>query len=149
MTIQELREQSIPRWVRVIRTGIEWEVREIYYSTDGICCWGDKERNCYWTGNLSDVRLLTPVEYKGRKIAVGDRVVFRNDWYEVMGYSWVLGCWAINVVCPNDVNDTHRLISKEIESHDYGQTQETISIAGKKYDKAEFERATKDLKEIK
>ena len=68
--------------------------------------------------NFSDVRFLTPVEFKGKKIAIGDEVLYGRDWCIVYGYFWFDGRLVLNIVKDNDYeNECHCLTIDSITAH--------------------------------
>lgn len=57
--------------------------------------------NDHWF-NKSDLQFLTPVEFKGKAIAIGDEVKWGGSWYMVYDYYWFDGKWNLLVVKDND-----------------------------------------------
>lgn len=134
MTFEEITNPK--KYVRVIDStyiptkktkemvGGEFEVRIEWYSDNTVGVW-DKDKSDWWIFNRSDVQFLTPVEYKGKKIAIGDEVLFASIWRKVYGYHWYNDEWELNVVSSNNFEYmcTH-LYAEEIQDHRTPQTNE-------------------------
>lgn len=43
--------------------------------------------------DYSEIQFLTPVQYEGRYVGLGDKV----NWYEVFGYCWFCDSWNLNI----------------------------------------------------
>lgn len=76
-TIDEEKEKMI---------GGDFEVRDIYYEIKLYVLWNKDKKNSYGF-SFSDIQILTPVEYKGRLVGVGDEVLYNDSWYEVFGWT--------------------------------------------------------------
>lgn len=97
------------KWVRVIDStyhpseytramvGGEYEVRSERHEIVSVLPRTTDKSNHWWF-NRSDVVFLTPVEFEGKRIGIGDEVLMGGDWYKVYGYYWIDGEWELNVV---------------------------------------------------
>jgi hypothetical protein len=86
-------------WVRVISNtkdpenkemnkmiGGEFEVRSSCYYGDDVFLL-DEDKSDIWCFNKSDVRFLTPIKFKDRHIAIGDKIKLDGEWYEVISFA--------------------------------------------------------------
>jgi hypothetical protein len=97
--------------------GGEFEVRAKYYCDNTVSVWNKDKSNC-WIFNRSDVRFLTPVEFNGKRIAIGDEVESGRDWYLVYGYHWFDGRWRLDLCRDNDCRgECYWLSEEEITAH--------------------------------
>ena len=110
MTYEELQNQ-IPE-VRIIATGEEFKVDNIDYSSKKVWL---KSGETY---SFSEVRFLTPLSFKGKRIAIGDEVKVYDDWYKVYGYSWFNGRYFLLLVGDNNFEaGCMRIYIGEIQDH--------------------------------
>ena len=123
------------------------EVADICYN-DSTTCVYTKDKSDYWRFNFSDVQEVTGMKFNGQDICVGDEVMWNEIWRTVLGYF----VWCEKLKIRTGTNkDTVIISEKEIAAHRplYLQKVDTIEIAGRKFNKKEFEEATKGLKEVK
>jgi len=134
MTFQEIINPK--KYVRVIDStynpnketkemvGGEFEVRVEWYSDKTVAVW-NKDKSDSWGFNRSDVQFLTPVEYKGKRVAIGDEVLYCEEWCKVYGYFWYDGYWKLNTVQNNDFeNKCYYLRAEDIQDHRTPQNNE-------------------------
>lgn len=123
MTIEEIKEQIVPKWVRVI--GNTFNVNDTTESMVGgvfeVFGWPRKDTVCVINEekstlkffNRSDVQILTPVVHKGYRIGIGDMV----DDKEVVGWNWSDGSWSLTTIADGDLEDgTYALGEHDFES---------------------------------
>lgn len=48
----------------------------------------NKDKSDFWWFNESELQELTPLEYNGHRIGIGDWVYAYGEWHEVYGYYW-------------------------------------------------------------
>lgn len=118
------------KWVRVIDStysdveearamiGGEYEVRAERLHDDTVSVWAPDRYNRY-IFNRSDVVFLTPVEFEGKRIGIGDEVQIRGSfWHKVYGYYWSDGRWALNAVFAEDFEGScHSQYADYITAH--------------------------------
>lgn len=125
MNLQELRNK--PREWKVIDTkSLNSNVRGIigstfeeyaYFNHDKTVQLYDKEKNDAWFFNLSDLQEMTPLEYNGVRIGIGDEVKYKDYWSEVYGYTWYDGKWQIFGAREKGYEDTFPYQLSEISGH--------------------------------
>lgn len=111
MTFEELTNPK--KYVRILDStyaklyetlemiGGEFEVKSEYYSHNQVGIYNSDKSN-YWTFNRSDVQFLTPIEFEGRKIGIGDTIIYYGDEFKVYGYRWYDGEFIVSAVRVDD-----------------------------------------------
>jgi hypothetical protein len=121
MNLQELRDK--PREWKVIDTTrsfapkqIEGNILEEYIYHNGnktvTLCGEDLH-----TFLLSDLQEMTPLEYNGVRIGIGDEIMWNGKWREVYDYIWYDGKWRISTVYDGDYQNNYLLADYDIEDH--------------------------------
>ena len=94
----------------------------------------------------SDVRFLTPIKFGDRHIAIGDKVKWRDDWFEVISFAKTEKEEGVFVKQRNEFMFT--LVNDELdEIQDHNpeiETDEYIEIDGEKWSKATIREALKN-----
>lgn len=124
MNLKELQNMK-PR-VRIIDSnryesskeliGKELEVRVINYEDNIISVYNENKADIFWL-NLSGVRFLTPLKFKGKSIAIGDEILWAGVWRTVYDYSWYDGEFMIGTVKDNNFVDCWSLKESGIKDH--------------------------------
>lgn len=130
MNLQELRNK--PREWKVIDntyyseeyTGIKVKkmigdiFEECRYSNyDKTVTLWNKDKSGFWTFRFSDLQEMTPLEYNGVRIGIGDEVKYKDYWSEVYGYTWYDGKWQIFGAREKGYEDTFPYQLSEISGH--------------------------------
>lgn len=107
--------------------------------------------NTLYHFNRSDLQPLTPVQYKGRYVGVGDEVRFSGAWYEVFGWAVHKEEVCLTVALLSSYKTTYFLQEDEIQDIRplYPQKDtETIKIGNNVYNKQEVEEALANVKSL-
>ncbi|MFW5983193.1 MAG: hypothetical protein ACOCQ4_01735 [bacterium] len=141
-------------WVRVISNtkhpknlrmnemvGKECKVGKNNYNLDSVDVWFDDID--WYPFNKSDVRFLTPIKFKDRYIAIGDKIKWDNDWYEVISFAEP---GKVKVLFIGNERESFGTNEDKIEDHDPGieTDEEYIEIDGEKWSKSTIKEALKN-----
>ena len=86
--------------------------------------------------NKSDLAEVTPIQFKGKSICIGDEVEWDDTWYKVTDYFKYDGVYRL--VVENKEQGTHLINKIEITDHKTQGQTETIKIGEHTYDNAEW-----------
>lgn len=126
MNLQELRDK--PREWKVIdntHSPVE-QTKEMIggifeerasYNYDKTVSLYNKNKTDFWIFNLSDLQEMTPLEYNGVRIGIGDEIMWNGKWREVYDYIWYDGKWRISTVYDGDYQNNYLLADYDIEDH--------------------------------
>jgi hypothetical protein len=79
--------------------------RHTKYDFDKTISLWSKDKLDHWYFNDSDVVELTPLEFEGKSIAIGDDVKCGGEWLKVYDYYWFDGRWRVVGVLNNDYEE--------------------------------------------
>jgi hypothetical protein len=65
--------------------GGEYKVIDSLYERNEVLVWNNKEGEDIWF-NKSDVRFLTPIKFKDRHVAIGDKIKTHIGWEDVISF---------------------------------------------------------------
>jgi hypothetical protein len=113
-----------------------YECASVDYKHNLVGLYNQDKSNWHWF-NLSDVQELTPLEYNGRRIGIGDWVKCGDgEWYEVYGYHWYDGDFVISTAFVEehtpDYNSCFHWSLQEIEEIKPLYEIEKENLSGKK-----------------
>lgn len=133
----EVEVEEVENGVSYVRTVFDYRFGRFSYNhLDGVNCLLEKE--------FESSKILRIIPKKPKLLEVGRKVkvVETGEEFDVASVS-PSGYWPRG---NRNYFEPHEVIPVYDEET---ETQETIEIAGRKYVKSEFEKAVKDLKEIK
>jgi hypothetical protein len=92
----------------------------------------------------SDVRFLTPIKFKDRHIAIGDKIKWEDKWYKIINFNKTSKQEELYI--ENEGGAPYPLFPNEIEDHDPGiETDEDyIEIDGEKWSKEDIKQKLKE-----
>jgi len=96
----------------------------------------NKDESDYFWFNKKDLQKLTPIEYNGRLVGIGDMVLCNGAWCEVFGYYWYDNDFLLNTAKEKDYSKCWDIRAEEIEYIRPLYTpkpEEIITVGGNKY----------------
>ena len=130
MTNEELKKYQIPREVRVVANtkmpssggmnnliGKEFKVKVWDFDHGTVSIWSNDSKSTFWYFNISDVAILTPMSYEGKRIAIGDEVKWHGGWRSVTNFRWTLNKWRVDTIKMNHLSGSTILDLTELEGH--------------------------------
>jgi hypothetical protein len=144
-------------WVRVISNtkdpenkemnkmiGGEFEVRSSCYYGDDVFLL-DEDKSDIWCFNKSDVRFLTPIKFKDRHVAIGDKIKTHIGWEDVISFYTQHHKTTYLITETVDYRVLCLRNEEKIEDHDPGiETEDYIEIDGEKWSKSTIKEALKN-----
>jgi len=137
-----------------------FEVNTQDFETSKFLVW-NKDKSNYWHFNKEDCQIVFPdFEIDGHILGVGDEIKDEDEIHTIIDLGWCDdGCdggLCINTYYRHmDGYITYTFCIDSLKEYNLHKTiypikkEETIEIAGRKYNKSDFEKAVKDLKEVK
>jgi hypothetical protein len=134
--VRVLDSTHSPTKKTIAMIGGEFEVRSIFCHDGDLSVYNADKDDCFFF-TLSDVRFLTPLSYKGKRIAIGDEIKWYNSWHTVCDYVWYNGKWDLLLVRDNDFDKKCYLVQEtQIASHRTNSENDEVKKAIEVLEKA-------------